>query len=40
MGIVMEKTALVQVFFEYIGFPCHSFTTSTVPQSPPSIIQG
>jgi hypothetical protein len=25
VGFVVDKAALGQVFFEYFGFPCHSF---------------
>jgi hypothetical protein len=36
----VDRVALGQVFFEYLGSICHSFIPSTVPQSSASIIRG
>jgi hypothetical protein len=40
VGSVVERAALGQVFSEYFGFPCHSFSPLIAAQSSPSIMQG
>jgi hypothetical protein len=40
VGSVVDRAALRHDFFEYSGFPCHSFIPLTALQSPPYIIQG
>jgi hypothetical protein len=40
VGSVVARATPGQVFSKYFGFPCHSFTPLTAPQSSPFIIKG